>query len=43
MKETFFSRMLTREREAFYPDTVRLLYRLQRSGRLAVLSLREPP
>lgn len=43
LKETFFSRMLTREREAFYPDTVRLLYRLQRSGRLAVLSLREPP
>jgi transposase len=30
VKNTYFSRMLTEEREAFYPDTVRLLRRLRR-------------
>jgi transposase len=43
LKDTYFSRMLTSEREAFYPDTVRLLRRLQRSGRLQALALRDRP
>lgn len=45
VKDTYFSQMLVEEREAFYPDTVRLLRRLHRSGRLAPLALQfyEPP
>lgn len=43
LKDTYFSRMLTNEREAFYPDAVRLLRRLQRSGRLRSLALRNRP
>lgn len=43
LKDTYFSRMLTEEREAFYPDTIRLLRRLRRSGRLGALALRAPP
>jgi transposase len=43
LKDTYFSRMLTEEREAFYPDTVRLLRRLRRSGRLKPLALRGTP
>jgi transposase len=43
LKETYFSRMLTEEREAFYPDTVRLLRRLRRSGHLKPLALRVTP
>jgi transposase len=43
LKDTYFSQMLVEEREAFYPDTVRLLRRLHRSGRLAPLALRAPP
>ena len=43
LKDTYFSRMLTEEREAFYPDTVRLLRRLRRSGRLSLLALRTNP
>lgn len=42
LKETYFSRMLTDEREAFYPDAIRLLRRLRRSGRLKPLALRTP-
>jgi DDE superfamily endonuclease len=42
LKQTYFSRMLTYEREAFYPDTIRLLQRLHRSGRLDPLALRTP-
>lgn len=38
LKDTYFSRMLTQEREEFYPDTVRLLRRLRRSGRLSLLA-----
>jgi hypothetical protein len=34
---------LTRERESFYPDAVRLLRRLQRSGRLRSLALQKRP
>ena len=40
LKDTYFSRMLTQEREAFYPDAVRLLHRLQRTGRLQALAPR---
>ncbi|WP_224367627.1 helix-turn-helix domain-containing protein [Hyalangium versicolor] len=43
LKDTYFSRMLTEERVAFYPDTVRLLRRLRRSGRLKPLALRGTP
>lgn len=43
LKDTYFSRMLTQQREAFYPDTVRLLRRLRRSGRLRLLALRTDP
>lgn len=43
LKNTYFSRMLTSQREAFYPDTVRLLRRLQRSGRLRALALQTRP
>ena len=43
LKETYFSRMLTEEREAFYPDAVRLLRRLRRSGHLKPLALRVTP
>lgn len=42
LKQTYFSRMLTHEREAFYPDTIRLLRRLHHSGRLDPLALRTP-
>jgi hypothetical protein len=41
VKDTYFSRMLTQQREAFYPDAVRLLGRLRHSGRLRGLALRE--
>jgi len=34
LTDTYISRMLTQEREAFYPDAVRLLHRLLRTGRL---------
>ncbi|WNZ60915.1 transposase [Myxococcus sp. MxC21-1] len=40
LKDTYFSRMLTEEREAFYPDAVRLLHRLQRTGRPGALAPR---
>ena len=43
LKDTYFSRMLTQEREAFYPDAVRLLGRLRRSGQLRELALRQTP
>nr|WP_281255340.1 transposase [Cystobacter ferrugineus] len=43
IKDTYFSRMLTEEREAFYPDAIRLLRRLRHSGRLAPLALRVTP
>lgn len=43
LKDTYFSRMLTEEREAFYPDTIRLLRRLRRAGRLKPLALRVTP
>lgn len=43
LKDTYFSQMFVEEREAFYPDTVRLLRRLHRSGQLAPLTLRAPP
>lgn len=43
LKETYFSRMLTEEREAFYSDTIRLLWRLRRSGHLKPLALRVTP
>lgn len=43
LKQTYFSRMLTEQREAFYPDAVRLLRRLRRSGHLRHLALRAPP
>jgi hypothetical protein len=43
VKDTYFSRMLTREREAFYDDAVRLLRRLQRPGVVRRLMLRSPP
>jgi transposase len=43
LKETYFSRMLTEQREAFYPDAIRLLRRLRRSGRLGPLAFRVPP
>ncbi|WP_256561633.1 transposase [Pyxidicoccus xibeiensis] len=43
LKKTYFSRMLTEQREAFYPDAVRLLRRLRRSGHLRHLALRAPP
>jgi transposase len=33
LKDTYFSRMLTEEREAFYPDAIRLLRRLRRNER----------
>jgi transposase len=42
LKETYFSRMLTNEREAFYPDAIRLLQQLRRSGRLKPLALQAP-
>ncbi|OJH39585.1 hypothetical protein [Cystobacter ferrugineus] len=42
LNDTTFSRMLTKQREAFYPDAVRMLHRLQRTGRLQPLSLRTP-
>ncbi len=43
LKDTYFSRMLTQEREAFYDDAVRLLRRLQRPGAVRRLMLRTPP
>ena len=43
LKSTYFSRMLTEQREAFYPEAVRLLRRLRRSGRLALLAPRATP
>lgn len=43
LKDTYFSRMLTQQREAFYPDIVRLLRRLRRSGRIRLLVLRADP
>jgi hypothetical protein len=43
VKDTYFSRMLTEEREAFYNDAVRLLRRLQRPGGVRRLMLRSPP
>jgi transposase len=43
LKETYFSRMLTQQREAFYPETVRLLERLRRPGQLRGLALRDTP
>jgi hypothetical protein len=43
VKSTYFSRMLTESREAFYPDTVRLLRRFQRPGGVRHLMLRTPP
>jgi DDE superfamily endonuclease len=43
LKDTYFSRMLTEQRQAFYSDAVRLLYRLQRTGRLQPLALRTTP
>jgi hypothetical protein len=43
VKGTYFSRMLTKEREAFYPDAVRLLLRLQRPGTVRNLMLRMAP
>jgi transposase len=42
LKQTYFSRMLTDEREPFYPDAIRLLQRLRRSGRLKPLALQVP-
>jgi transposase len=42
LKDTYFSRMLTEDREVFYPDTIRLLRRLRRAGRLESLALRIP-
>lgn len=43
VKDTYFSRMLTHEREAFYDDAVRLLHRLQRPGVVRRLMLRSTP
>lgn len=44
LKDTYFSRMLTEEREAFYPDAVRLLHRLHhRSARSNPLMLWPTP
>jgi hypothetical protein len=43
LKDTYFSRMLTQEREAFYDDAVRLLRRLQRPGAVRRIMLRTPP
>ncbi|WP_407740863.1 transposase [Hyalangium sp.] len=43
LKVAYFSRMLTEEREAFYPDAIRLLRRLRRSGRIGPLALRTTP
>jgi hypothetical protein len=43
LTETYFSRMLTEQREAFYSDAVRFLRRLRRSGRLGPLALRATP
>jgi hypothetical protein len=43
LKDTYFSRMLTEEREAFYPDAIRLLRRLRRSGELEPLALLATP
>ncbi|MFP2903953.1 hypothetical protein ACLESD_02530, partial [Pyxidicoccus sp. 3LFB2] len=43
LKSTYFSQMLTEQREAFYPEAVRLLRRLRRSGRLSLLAPRAPP
>lgn len=42
LKRTYFSRMLSKGREAFYSDAVRLLRRLRHSGRLGPLTLRAP-
>ena len=41
VKSLYFSRMLTQQREDFYPNAVRLLRSLQRPGRSAPLAL--PP
>nr|WP_244227229.1 transposase [Corallococcus aberystwythensis] len=38
LKDIYFSQMLTEEREAFYPDAIRLLHRLQQTGRLQALA-----
>ncbi|RKG72396.1 hypothetical protein D7W82_39715 [Corallococcus sp. CA049B] len=43
LKSTYFSQMLTEQREEFYPQAVRLLHRLQRSGRLSLLAPRATP
>lgn len=43
LKSTYFSRMLTEQREAFYPEAVRLLRRLRHSGRLSLLAPRATP
>jgi transposase len=44
-KETFFSRMLTKKRDSFYAEAVRLLQRLRRPSALRTLlrSARWPP
>ena len=39
-QETYFGRMLTEQRKEFYPNAVRLLRRLRRSGHLRYLAFR---
>ncbi|SEU38679.1 transposase [Stigmatella erecta] len=42
LKQTYFSRMLSDEREAFYPDAVRIFQRLRHPERIKLLALRTP-
>jgi transposase len=42
LKQTYFSRMLADEREAFYPDAIRILQRLRHPERIKSLALRPP-